>query len=74
MYSYVLNYFEEQKKTKLFSIDFSIEKNICDDPSVYSGVLPCTGKFQIGISSGDQCICQCLPGFTNTSTGCTGKE
>jgi len=38
------------------------------------GVLPCTGKFEEGIDSGNECICQCQSGFTNTSTGCTSSE
>ncbi len=70
MYSYVFSFL---KKTNIFDW-FSIEKNICDDPSLSSGVLPCTGQFEMGVDSGNQCICQCQSGFTNTSAGCTGRK
>jgi hypothetical protein len=71
MYSYVFDFFF------LIKIFFfcSIEKKICDNISINSGgVLPCTGEFEVGIDSGNECICQCQTGFTNTSTGCTNSE
>ena len=54
---------------------FSIEKKVCDDASAISnGILPCTGEFEQAIDYGNECICQCRSGFTNSSTGCIGIE
>ncbi|CAF1151520.1 unnamed protein product [Rotaria sp. Silwood1] len=56
---------------QIFNGTTCIQKNICDDASSYpNGTLPCTGEFEEGIDSGNQCICQCRSGFTNSSNRC----
>jgi hypothetical protein len=52
-----------------------IEKKVCDSvPTNQNGILPCTGQFEEAIDSGNECICQCLEGFTNTSGVCTSSK
>ncbi|CAF4129363.1 unnamed protein product, partial [Rotaria sp. Silwood2] len=56
---------------QIFDGTTCIQKKICNDASLYpNGILPCTGAFEQGIDSGNQCICQCRLGFTNSSNVC----
>ena len=69
-FSQYLVLFEENLSSNLIFL----EQNNCDNVTANSNNLLCNGPFQVGVDQGDQCVCGCRSGFTNSTNGCQPRE